>query len=506
MSYFNKAATVAALLAATALAGPAFAKDLRIGLQSDADVLDPDESRTFVGRIVYASLCDKLVDITPNLEIIPQLATAWTTSEDGTQITMTLREGVVFHDGTPFNAEAVAANIERSQTLETSRRKSELASIVGTEVTGEYEIVLMLAGPDATLMAQLADRAGMMVSPTAAAAAGENFGLNPVCSGAFKFEERVAQDKIVLSKFADYWNADAINFDSVTFLPIPDTTVRLANLQSGDIDMLERLAAPDLPQANGDPNIEVSSAVSLGYQGITFNINNGARGDNPWGNDKRLRQALSHAIDREALNQVVFEGAFAPGNQSFPSSSPWYNTSFPVQGADIEKAKALLAEAGFPDGLDLEVQVPNSTEPLAVMQVVQAMAGQAGINIQLTSKEFATLLADQSAGDFTASQIGWSGRVDPDGNNHQFVTTDGGINDSKFSNARMDEVMEAARVAPTVAARKALYDEGTAIMLDELNRLFLYHQTWIWAHRSNLEGFVAYPDGMIRLENVTWVE
>ncbi|MCK5500198.1 MAG: ABC transporter substrate-binding protein, partial [Tritonibacter mobilis] len=184
-----KPTLMAALLSATALglaATGASAKDLRIGLQSDADVLDPDQSRTFVGRIVYASLCDKLVDITPDLEIIPQLATAWQLSDDGKTITMQLREGVVFHDGTPFNAEAVAANIERSKTLDESRRKSELASVTSTEVTGDYEIKLHLAGPDATLMAQLADRAGMMLSPTAAAEAGADFGLNPVCSGPFR--------------------------------------------------------------------------------------------------------------------------------------------------------------------------------------------------------------------------------------------------------------------------------------------------------------------------------
>lgn len=505
--HYIKRAALSVLLGATALtAGPVLAKDLRIALQSDADVLDPDQSRTFVGRIVYASLCDKLVDITPDLEIIPQLATSWETSEDGTAITMQLREGVVFHDGTPFNAEAVAANIDRSQNLDESRRKSELKSITSTEVIAEHEIVLNLAGPDATLLAQLADRAGIMVSPKAATEAGADFGLNPVCSGPFSFTQRVAQDRIVLTKFADYWNADAIQFDSVTFLPIPDTTVRLANLQSGDIDMLERLAATDLAQAEADPNIVVESAVSLGYQGITFNINNGDRGDNPWGNDKRLRQALSYAIDRNAINQVVFDGAFAPGNQSFPPSSPWYNADLPVPERDVEKAKALLAEAGFPDGLDLEIQVPNTTVPLQLMQVVQSMAAEAGINISITSKEFATLLADQSAGDYTASQIGWSGRVDPDGNNHQFATTDGGINDSKFSNAQVDELLNAARTAPSTEERKAKYDEAMVIMLDELPRLFLYHQSWIWAYSDALTGFTPYPDGMIRLEGVTWEE
>ena len=486
----------AALLGATTLG--AQAADLRIALQSDADVLDPDQSRTFVGRIVYASLCDKLVDITPELKIIPQLATEWSFSDDGKQMTMKLREGVKFHDGTPFNAEAVAANIKRSQTLEESRRKSELASITGTEVLGEYEIRLDLKDADATLLAQLADRAGMMLSPTAAEKAGADFGLNPVCSGPFKFKERVAQDRIVLEKFPDYFDADKYHFDTVTFLPIPDTTVRLANLQSGDIDMLERLAATDLAQAKADPNINVEMAVSLGYQGITFNVGNGDKADNPWGKDKRLRQALSYAIDRDVINQVVFEGTASPGNQPFPPNSPWYDKEFSVPKRDVEKAKALLTEAGYPDGIDLEVQVPNTTVPLQLMQVVQSMAAEAGIRISLTSKEFATLLSDQSAGDYQASQIGWSGRVDPDGNIHQFMTTDGGINDSKFSDPEVDKLLNAARKSNDEAARKKSYDDARKILNEELPIVYLYHETWIWALNKSIKGFVPYPDGMIR--------
>ncbi|WP_170775758.1 ABC transporter substrate-binding protein [Ruegeria lacuscaerulensis] len=495
-----KTGLLAGLLGATALS--AQAADLRIALQSDADVLDPDQSRTFVGRIVYASMCDKLVDITPDLELIPQLATGWEWSEDGKALTMTLREGVVFHDGTPFNAQAVADNIDRSQNLEESRRKSELKSVTGVDVVDDYTVRFNMAAPDATLLAQFADRSGMMVSPTAAKAAGADFGLNPVCSGPFKFKERVAQDRIALERFPDYWNAGEIHFDSVTFLPIPDTTVRLANLQSGDIDMLERLAATDLAQAEGDGGINVERAVSLGYQGITINVNNGEKGDNPWGNDKRLRQALSYALDRDAINQVVFEGAFAPGNQPFPPTSPWYDVDHPVPARDVEKAKALLAEAGFPDGIDLEVQVPNTTVPLQLMQVVQAMAAEAGIRIEITSKEFATLLADQSAGDYQASQIGWSGRVDPDGNIHQFMTTGGGINDSHYSDPKVDEMLNNARASTDFDARKADYDSARDILAQDMPIVYLYHQTWIWALDDGLSGFTPYPDGMIRLEGV----
>jgi len=497
----RKQLLAALLLGASSMLAPAMAADLRIGLQEDPDVLDPDQSRTFVGRIVYASLCDKLVDITPDLEIIPQLATDWSWSEDGLTLTMNLREDASFHDGTPFNAEAVKANIDRSQNLPESRRKSEVKSIAGVEVTGPYQVTFTLTAPDATLLAQFADRSGMMLSPAATAAAGADFGAKPVCSGPFKFVERIQQDRIVLEKFADYWNKDAIHFDKVTFLPIPDTTVRLANLRSGDIDMLERLAATDAASVKDDGSLQYAEAVSLGYQGITVNVGNGARGDNPFGNDAKIRQAFSLSLDRDAINQVVFEGAFAPGNQPFPPTSPWYDKDYPVPARDVEKAKALLKEAGY-DSLDVEVQVANNPVQTQLMQVVQAMAAEAGFNVTLKSMEFASLLADQSAGNYQASQVGWSGRVDPDGNIHQFMTCEGGINDSKYCNPEIDKLLDEARKSTDNAVRKEKYDAARDILIADLPIIYLYHQTWIWALSDKMDGFTAYPDGMIRLENV----
>ncbi len=400
----------------------AHAADLRIGLQEDPDVLDPDQSRTFVGRIVYASLCDKLVDITPELKIIPMLATKWDWSDGGKTLTLSLRKGVTFQDGTPFDAEAVKYNIERSKTFELSKRKSEVKSIETVEVVDPLTVKFHLAAPDATLMAQLSDRAGMMISPTAAKKEGADFGLNPVCSGPFKFVSRVQQDKIVLEKYAGYYDADKIHFDKVTFLPIPDTTVRLANLRAGDLDMIERLAPTDLASAKADAKLSVAAATSIGYQGITVNIANTAAADNPMGKSALVRQALSLSLDRDAINQVVFNGAFAPGNQPFPPTSPWYDKDFPIQKRDVAKAKALLKQAGY-DKVDVSIQAANSPDATQVMQVIQSMAAEAGINVKIVTKEFATMLKDQTAGDFQATQVGWSGRVDPDGNLYGFVVT-----------------------------------------------------------------------------------
>ena len=491
----------ATLILSAALAGPAFAAELRIGLGNDPDVLDPAQSRTFAGRIVYAALCDKLVDIDTDLKIVPQLATDWQWSENATRLVMNLRRDATFHDGEPFDAAAVVANIERMRTLPESRRKSELASVERIEATGPHQVTFTLKSPDVTLLAQLSDRAGMMVSPKAAAEAGANFGAKPVCSGPYRFVERVQQDRIVLEKFAEYYDADAFALERLTYLPIPDATVRLANLRSGELDFIERLAPSDVSTVEGDSGLAMETVIGLGYEALYVNIANGPRADNPMGRDKRLRQAFSLAIDREALNQVVYEGTQVAGNQPFPPESPWFNTSFPVPARDIEKAKALMAEAGHPT-LDIQLQVPNETVRLQAMQVVQAMVAEAGFNVSLQATEFTTMLAAQGAGDFQVSRSDWSGRVDPDGNVHQFLSCQGGQNDVKYCNEAFDKLLGEARTLVDEAARKERYDAATAIMLDDLPIIYLGNQSYIFAHRTSVSGFTPYPDGLIRLRGM----
>jgi peptide/nickel transport system substrate-binding protein len=488
-------------LAAALFALPAFAVELKIGLQDDADVLDPAQSRTFVGRIVYTAMCDKLVDVSPDLKIVPQLATEWHWSADGKELTMKLRQGVKFHDETPFNAEAVVATIERNINLPESRRKSELSSVAKVEATGEYEVKFTLKSPDVTLLAQLSDRAGMIVSPKAAKELGAKFGDHPVCAGPFKFVERVQQDRIVLEKFQDYWNKDNVFIDKVTYLPIPDTTVRLANLRSGDLDMIERLAATDAESVKADSSLTYADAINTGWMGIYANVGNGPAADNPLGKDKRLRQAFSLAIDRDAAMQIVYEGTAVAGNQPFPPNSPWFDKDIPVPARDIEKAKALVKEAGF-DRVPVEMQVPNNPVAMQMMQIIQSMVAEAGFDVTLKATEFATLLNEQTAGHYQLSRSDWSGRVDPDGNIQQFVSCDAGLNDSKYCNPEVDKLLNEARQSPDTAARKAKYDAAAAILNEDLPIIFFGHQSWIWALHKNVTGFVASPDGMIRLVGV----
>ncbi len=491
-----------ALLAGVFLAFPAMSSELRIGINDDADVLDPAQSRSFVGRLVYTSMCDKLVDIDQNMKIVPQLATEWSWSEDGKALTMKIRDGVKFHDGEVLDAAAVVATMERNMTMTESRRKSELSSVEKVEATGPLEVKFTLKTADVTLLAQLTDRAGMIVGPKAAKELGANFGSKPVCAGPFKFVERIQQDRIVLEKFADYWDKDRILVDKVTFLPIPDTTVKLANLRSGDLDIAERIAASDAQSVKDDPNLTYADVIGPGNMGIYVNIGNGARADNPMGKDKRLRQAFSLSIDREALGQIVFEGTSLAGNQPFPSTSPWYNKDLPVPARDIEKAKQLMKEAGY-ETVDIELQHANNTLQTQAMQVIQSMVAEAGFNATLKATEFATLLSEQTAGNYQLSRSDWSGRIDPDGNVHQFVTCKGGLNDVKYCNPEVDKLLDEARASQDDAVRKQKYDAANVILNDELPIIYIGHQPYAYGISKKVEGFQPSPDGMIRLLGVS---
>ena len=487
-----------ALLATGMLSAVASAQEFRVGLQEDPDVLDPHRARTFVGRIVFASLCDKLIDVDAKLDFVPRLATEWAWSNDNKTLTFALRQDVVFHDGTPFNAEAAKANIDRARTLPDSLRRSELASVESVEVVDEFKVALNLAQPDATLLAQLSDRAGMMLSP---ATFETDIGTNPVCSGPYKFVSRVQNDRIVLEKFAEHPDADQYHFERLIFQPIPDSTVRLANLRAGDLDMLERLNPSDAESVRNDPNLQFMPVPGLGYQGMTINVGDNERGNNPLGDDKRVRQALQLAIGRDILNEVVGNGLFDPAQQPFPLASPYNSEAFPVVKRDVEAAKALLAEAGH-ERVSFELSFGNNTTTSAINELIQAMASEAGFDIELRPTEFAAMQQEMKAANYQVAQIGWSGRVDPDGNLHQFVTCEGALNDSNYCNEEVDRLLNEARQVPDTAARQALYEQAQAILQDELPIIYLYHQPWPFVLSTAVEGFTAYPDGMIRLKGV----
>jgi peptide/nickel transport system substrate-binding protein len=471
---------------------------LRIGLAEDPDILDPTLARTYVGRVVFASLCDKLFDIDAKLNIVPQLALSQETSADGKEVTIKLRPGVKFHDGEPLDAEAAKFSLERHLTFPASFRKPELAALDKVEVVDPLTIKLVLKTPYSPLVAQLTDRAGMMVSPKAAREAGDKFGLHPVCAGPYKFVERVQQDRIVVEKFKDYWNKDNVFIDRVVYLPIVDATVRLANLKSGGLDLMERLLATDIKDVRADPRLKLASALWLGYQGLDINIGN-EKTKGPLSQSAKVRQALDLAIDREAINQVVFNGEFTPGNQWVNPQHPYYQKAFPVRSRDLAKAKALLKEAGITGPISVDFMVPKETEREAVAQVIQSMAAEAGFDLKIRITEFATSLKQAEAGEYQAMLLDWSGRIDPDGNSYIFHKSKAPQNYSAYSNPDVDKALDDGRLVSDMAARKAIYEKMTKQILEDEPIIYLYHRNVLIAHTTKLEGYTQLPDGMVRV-------
>jgi peptide/nickel transport system substrate-binding protein len=429
---------------------------------------------------------------------VPQLATAWTWGADGLSLTLKLRDGVVFHDGTPFDAEAVRFNLERDKTAPYSRRKTELQPVRAITVVDSHTVRLDLSEPYVPLLAQLADRAGMMVSPTAARELGEKLATHPVCAGPYRFVEWVAQDRIVFDKFEPYWNKGAVGIDRVVYLPIPDDTVRLANLRSGGFQIIERVAPTDVATVRGDARVRLSTAPSVGYRVLSINTNKGRAAKAPLGTDAKLREAFELSLDREAINQVAFDGAFVPSNQPEPPGSTFYDKDLPVPARDVARAKAIVAASGKNK---VPVTLLVSTDPLdgRVAQIIQAMAGEAGFDVKIEVTEGTSLLARLKSGNYEMALLIWSGRPDPDANIAMWVACDGFINWGAFCDPKLDAILKHARAAAEANERAKLYAQAAAIYLAARPYIFLYHLKWYWCVSAKLDGFVPHPDGIIRV-------
>ena len=337
----------------------------------------------------------------------------------------------------------------------------------------------------------------MMLSPQSIAKLGDDVANHPVCAGPFSFTERVAQDRIVLDRFPGYWNAKAITIDRIVFRPMPDSSVRLVNLQSGELQIVDQLAATDASVVKADPRLRLAQHGAAAYRTLQFNLNHGARSQTPLGKDARVRKALEKAIDRKALNEAVFDGLFIPNNQSEIPKSPYWNPDHPVPERDVEGARALLREAGI-DRVAFAIQLANTTVDAQIGEVIQAMAKEAGFDIKLEQLETNTGNAADLAGDFDAALLTWSGRADPDANLSIWMACNGPFNFGAYCNPKMDELLKEARETADAEKRVALYHKISDLYLDDMPQIILFNSTWLWGLSERVEGFTPNRDGLIR--------
>ncbi len=504
------AVAVLALLAAAATPALGQGKSIRIALNQDPDILDPSLARSYVGRIIFVNMCDKLYDIDAKGNLIPQLAVGLPKfSNGGKTVEIKIRSGLKFNDGTPADAQALKLSLERHQNIKASSRKSELASVTSIDVVDAHTVRLQMSAPFSPIVAALADRAGMMLSPAAVEKLGDKFGTAPVCVGPWKFVERVPQERIVLDRSEYYYNPKEVRIDRLIFRIIPDDSVRLANLRSGDIDVMHLVPPTDVKAIRQDANLTLSQVPGPGYTGLTLNFANKTGRTKPpqalgtpLADNPKVREALELTFDREALNQVVFDGLYYPGCTPVPAPGVYHVKEIQCSKRDVARAKQLLAEAGLPNGFKFEMMIVNNPEQNRMGQVLQGMAAEAGIAINLRPAEFASALAQQDDGQYEGFLIGWSGRPDPDGNIHQFQTCKGSLNVTLACDADIDALLNKAREVSDVGERYKLYAEATQKFLARRNIIYLNHLKYIVAMNKKVQGYVATPDGLIRMTGV----
>ena len=451
-------------------------------------------------------MCDKLFDLDARLNIIPQLATGYR-YEDPTHLVITLRPGVTFHDGEKLDAEAVKYTLNRNLTLKGSMRAGEINPIQSIEVVDPLTVRLLLKAPASPLLAQLADRAGIVISPKAAEALGPaNFGNHPVCAGPYAFESRTAQDRIVLRRFPAHWNAAAFHFDQVIYLPIVNSAARLANLKAGAIDLVEYVLPTDMPQVASDPRLKLAVGDGLGNQALYVNTANGPAANSVIGQNALVRQAFELTIDRTALIQVVYNGVFIPTAQANPAASPFFAPSIQPPAPDIARAKALLKQAGVATPVQVVITAPNSPEVQQAAEVIQSMAAEAGFEVKIRSLEFASSLQAAYQGDFQVYLIGWSGRSDADGNMWQMLHTGGTFNYGKYTSPTVDRLLDEARVRSDPAERRDLYRQVWEQERKDLPQIYLWNTRNIVGMKKALTGFEQVPDGLIRLQGMQFAK
>jgi peptide/nickel transport system substrate-binding protein len=480
---------------------------LTVALSAEPDKLDPTLSRSLYSRYVFHTMCEKLYDLDSSAKLVPQLATALpTVSSDGLSLTIPLKQGVKFADGGTFDSNAVKISLNRHLTLAGSARKSELGPITSIETPDPKTVVIKLSKPFAPLTAALADRAGMVLSPAAIAKLGANFSNAPVCVGPFKFAQRVPQNSIKVVKDPLYYDAAKVHLDSIEYRIITDSSIRSANLKSGDAQIADSLSTQDAPELQKDTSMTVLQSQSLGYQGLTINIAN-ANGignplkplDTPIAKDPRVRQALALSIDRDALVKSLFNGLNSVACSPISPKSEFTSDAAQVCPAhDPAKAKQLLSDAGVTTPYKVTMVTSNNPDSLRLAQALQGMVKEGGFDLVIKPVEYAALLDQQDRGDFELLQLGWSGRVDPDANIFNFIGSTGSQNVSGYSSPDVDKLLTDARQATDQAQRVKLYGDVVGKLQQDDPIIYMYRQRNLTGVSKKLLGIQVFPDGVIR--------
>jgi peptide/nickel transport system substrate-binding protein len=482
---------------------------LVFGRGGDSTSLDPAATTEGESFKVTVNLYETLINFGPqDTEIQAGLATDWEQSEDGLTHTLKLREGVKFHDGTDFNADAVVFNFERwkagdkeSYYYYNSQFGDKIDSVTALDAnTVEFK----LNTPIAPFYKNLAMSPFGIASPAAIEQHGENYFKNPVGTGPFKFKEWKENERIVIVKNEEYWQDGLPKLDEVIFTVIPENSARLNALSSGEADLIDGVNFSDKGTIEGNPDLQVFErpSMNVGYLGLTM-----TRGPLK---EKLVRQALNYAVDKQALIDAFYAGAAEPAINPMPPVVAGYNPDVEDYPYDPEKAKELLAEAGYPDGFEMElwampVPRPYMPEGQKVGEALQGMFAEIGVKAKIVTYEWGTYLDKAMNGEADTFLLGWTGD-NGDADNFLYVLLDedsiGSNNYSYYKNDEVHELLLKAQASSDQAEREELYKQAQVLIKEDAPWIPLVHSTPLLAGSANISNFLAHPTGSDLLSSV----
>ena len=481
--------------------------NLRYAYGLSVSTLDTHYSKELADRDVYYALYSNLVQYGTDFSINPELAKSWTVSADGKAITFNLQQGVKFHNGEDFNASAVKWNFDRLLRTDDPVRLHSTAAFAleSVSVVDNDTVTFNMKFPYRPLLSDLGERPGFLLAPNAVeelgggyAADGGDFTRAGVGTGAFQFVEWIPSRHLILERFDGYWDKGKPYLDKITFLDVPDSQVQLAMLRTGEVEVIAGVRALDVPILEANPNTKVVSKVTGRWNGLRMSIDR-----EPWSN-RDVRMAIGRAIDRDTLASTYYNGAAVPAFSSEGNS--WaFDPSIMLYEYDIAKAKELLADAGFPNGIDMPLWCSSTASSIELCEVYQAMLGEAGINIDIrvvpSSDSWAMALRRETHFATTS----WRARADPHGRLFRIYHKDGPSNIPKFDNPTVTGLLDDAVTKYDPAEAIPLYFDAQRIIAEFGQHIYTVFPLWYAGISSNVQNFELFPDQIQRLRFI-WLE
>jgi len=473
------------------------AKILIAAQGSEPDQLDPHMTSAYASFQVLENVYDTLVQPGADLSMEPALAESWDISSDNLTWTFKLRDGVKFHNGRELVADDVVYSFER--IIAEGLNNWRFGAVETITAPDDSTVVITLKQPSPNLLVSIAGFKGMAIIPKEIVEDG-TIGTAPVGTGPFRFVSRSPDEGIILEKNPDYWRADEglPKLDGVQFLQIPDAGTKLTALRTGEVHWIDTVPPQDIEALAGESGITVGRVPGGDYHYFALN-----QMRTPF-DDVRVRQALATAINREEIAEAAQFGAATANQTAIPASNAaWYLDYAPYKTGDVEKAKELLDQAGVSD-LSVDFLVTSDfPETVTQAQVIAAQLAPIGVNVEITDVDFSTWLDMESNGEFDAFMLSWIGNIDPDDFYYAQHHSAGGFNFQGYSNPEVDSLLEAARVETDQAARKELYDQAAALIVDDASYIYLYNPDNINAWRDEVKGYSTRGDNAVRFEETT---